>query len=61
MARQTRGVCHLAGAHLLDTETGEYNRSYVKALPARHTPVRLVNLVMRDQGLIIPPGQPQRN
>jgi putative molybdopterin biosynthesis protein len=53
-----RGVCHLAGAHLLDTETGEYNRSYVKRyLP--DTPVRLVNLVMRDQGLIIPKGNPK--
>jgi len=53
-----RGVCHLAGAHLLDTETGEYNLSYVKRyLPG--TPVRLVNLVMRDQGLIIPKGNPK--
>ena len=53
-----RGVCHLAGAHLLDTETGEYNRSYVRRyLP--DTPVRLVNLVMRDQGLIIPKGNPK--
>lgn len=53
-----RGVCHLAGAHLLDTETGEYNLSYIKRyLP--DTPVRLVNLVMRDQGLIIPKGNPK--
>ena len=53
-----RGVCHLAGAHLLDTQTGEYNLSYVKRyLP--DTPVRLVNLVMREQGLIIPRGNPK--
>jgi putative molybdopterin biosynthesis protein len=53
-----RGVCHLAGAHLLDTETGVYNISYVKRyLP--ETKVRLVNLVMRDQGLIIPKGNPK--
>ncbi|MBC2711532.1 MAG: molybdopterin biosynthesis protein [Desulfosarcina sp.] len=53
-----RGVCHLAGAHLLDTETGEYNLSYVKRyLP--DTPVRIVNLVMRDQGLIVPKGNPK--
>ena len=25
-----RGVCHLAGSHLLDTENGTYNISYVK-------------------------------
>lgn len=53
-----RGVCHLAGAHLLDTETGAYNRSYVKRyLP--DTKVKLVNLVMRDQGLIVPKGNPK--
>jgi putative molybdopterin biosynthesis protein len=53
-----RGVCHLAGAHLLDTETGEYNLSYIKRyLP--ETRVRLVNLVMRAQGLIIPKGNPK--
>lgn len=53
-----RGGCHLAGAHLLDTSDGSYNRSYVaRYLP--DTPVRLVNLVMRDQGLIIPKGNPK--
>ena len=54
-----RGVCHLAGAHLLDTQTGEYNRSYIRRyLP--DVPVKMVNLVMRDQGLIIPKGNPKR-
>lgn len=53
-----RGGCHLAGAHLLDTSDGSYNRSYLaRYLP--DTPVRLVNLVMRDQGLIIPKGNPK--
>jgi len=53
-----RGVCHLAGAHLLDTQTGEYNQSYIQRyLP--DTPVKRVNLVMRDQGLIIPKGNPK--
>jgi putative molybdopterin biosynthesis protein len=53
-----RGVCHLAGSHLLDTEDGSYNRSYLKNyLP--DTPVRLVNLVFRDQGLIVASGNPK--
>ena len=53
-----RGACHLAGAHLLDTEDGTYNVSYVRRyLP--DTEVRLVNLVLRDQGLIIAPGNPK--
>jgi putative molybdopterin biosynthesis protein len=53
-----RGVCHLAGAHLLDTVDGSYNRTYVlKYLP--DTDVRLVNLVLRDQGLLLPKGNPK--
>ena len=53
-----RGVCHVAGTHLLDTEDGTYNISYIKKyLP--ETPVRLVNLVFRDQGLIVPKGNPK--
>jgi putative molybdopterin biosynthesis protein len=53
-----RGVCHLAGSHLLDTQTGGYNLAYIERyLP--HVPVRLVNLVMRDQGLMVPKGNPK--
>jgi putative molybdopterin biosynthesis protein len=53
-----RGVCHLAGSHLLDTADGSYNRSYVrKYLPDED--IRLVHLVMRDQGLIVPRGNPK--
>lgn len=53
-----RGVCHLAGTHLLDTEDGSYNISYLKKyLPG--TAVKLVHLVQRDQGLIIAPGNPK--
>ncbi len=53
-----RGVCHLAGAHLLDTRTGEYNHPYIRRyLP--DTPVKRVNLVMRDQGLMVQKGNPK--
>lgn len=53
-----KGVCHLAGSHLLDTSDGTYNKSYVhRYLP--DIPVKLVNLVMRDQGLIVLPGNPK--
>jgi putative molybdopterin biosynthesis protein len=52
------GHCHIAGCHLLDTETDAYNISYVKRyLP--HVPVKLVNLVFREQGLIVPKGNPK--
>ncbi len=54
-----RGEAHLAGSHLLDPETGEYNVSYVKQyLPG--TPVVLVTLLRREQGLIVAQGNPKQ-
>jgi putative molybdopterin biosynthesis protein len=52
------GGCHLAGSHLLDTEDGSYNISYVKNYLPDMT-VKLVHLVLRDQGLILPRGNPK--
>ncbi len=53
-----RGVCHLAGSHLLDPVDGSYNTSYIgKYLP--HVKVRQVNLVCREQGLIVAQGNPK--
>ncbi len=53
-----RGEAHLAGSHLLDPETGDYNGRYIdQYLPGRD--VALVTLVRREQGLIVPPGNPQ--
>ena len=53
-----RGEAHLAGAHLLDEDTGEYNVSYIRRyLPG--VPVVLINLVGRVQGLIVAPGNPK--
>jgi putative molybdopterin biosynthesis protein len=51
------GLCHLAGSHLLDPETGEYTLPYVdRVLGGRD--VAVVRLVHRDQGLMIAPGNP---
>ena len=48
----------MAGAHLLDAEDGSYNISYIKKyLPDEK--VWVINLVMRDQGLIVPKGNPK--
>lgn len=53
-----RGQAHLAGCHLLDVETGEYNVAYVRRyVPGRA--VRLITLVGRVQGLIVPKGNPK--
>ena len=52
-----RGEAHLAGSHLLDETTNEYNVSFIRRyLP--DVPVVLVNLVSRIQGLMVPPGNP---
>jgi molybdenum cofactor synthesis domain-containing protein len=53
-----RGQTHLAGSHLLDTETGEYNLSYIERY-LKGTPLRLVQLAMRQQGLLVRPGNPK--
>jgi putative molybdopterin biosynthesis protein len=53
-----RGEAHLAGSHLLDPGTGEYNLSYIRQyLPG--IPVRVVALVRRDQGLLVRRGNPK--
>lgn len=52
-----RGECHIAGTHLLDEETGEYNVPYVKRLFDEE--ISLVNLTYRQQGLIVPKGNPK--
>ncbi|WP_374686062.1 molybdopterin biosynthesis protein [Promineifilum sp.] len=53
-----RGEAHLAGSHLLDPQTGEYNTSYVQRyLPGQS--VKLVMLVGREQGWMVPPGNPK--
>ena len=52
-----KGEAHFAGIHLLDPETGEYNRSYLQRfMPGRD--VALLNLVYRNQVLIVPKGNP---
>jgi molybdenum cofactor synthesis domain-containing protein len=52
-----KGACHMAGSHLLDPETGEYNISYIKRyLPGMN--VKVYHLVMRDQGLMVAKGNP---
>ena len=49
---------HLAGIHLLDEETGEYNYPYVKrVLPGRE--VAIVHLAYRIQGLMFARGNPK--
>jgi molybdate-binding protein len=53
-----RGEAEIAGVHLWDEATGEYNVPFVeRVLP--NVPVVLLNLVKRQQGIIVPAGNPQ--
>jgi putative molybdopterin biosynthesis protein len=49
---------HLATAHLLDLESGEYNFPYIKKILPRKELV-VVNLAYREQGIIIKKGNPK--
>ncbi len=53
-----RGEAHMAGSHLLDETTGEYNLSYIRRF-LKGREVVVVNLVQRIQGLILPRGNPK--
>ncbi|GFK93713.1 Molybdopterin molybdenumtransferase [Fundidesulfovibrio magnetotacticus] len=53
-----QGAALLAGAHLLDTESGDFNFPFI----ARHLPgveVAVINLAIRHQGLMVAPGNPK--
>jgi molybdenum cofactor synthesis domain-containing protein len=53
-----KGIAHFAGSHLLDTATGDYNRSYIhRYIKNKH--ISLVTLVNRWQGLMIAKGNPK--
>jgi putative molybdopterin biosynthesis protein len=53
-----RGEAHLAGSHLLNPETGEYNISYIRQYMP-DMPVKVIALVGRDQGLMVKRGNPK--
>ncbi len=53
-----QGAAHLAGCHLLDSETQQYNHPFVKHIfPDQNT--RLVTLANREQGLLFADGNPK--
>ncbi|MGH3432268.1 MAG: substrate-binding domain-containing protein, partial [Thermocrispum sp.] len=52
------GLCHLAGSHLLHPATGEYTLPYLDEMMGDRK-LAVVRLVHRDQGLLVPPGNPR--
>ena len=53
------GRCHLAGSHLLDPASGIYNQTVISE-QLKGIPINLVRLVDREQGLLLPPGNPEQ-
>jgi len=54
-----RNEAHASGTHLIDETTGEYNTSYLaRIMPGDR--VLLVAVANRDQGLIVPRGNPKQ-
>lgn len=54
-----RGEAHMAGSHLLDPATGEYNFPYIRRLMPGKA-VKVVTLAKREQGLIVKKGNPEK-
>jgi len=53
-----RGECQLAGAHLLDPETGNYNLTHLKRI-FKDKKMALITLVERQQGFYVKKGNPK--
>ena len=53
------GICHIAGTHLLDPETGEYNFPYIHTY-LNGIDVKVIHLVQREQGLMVKRGNPKK-
>ncbi len=52
------GICHMAGAHLLDPDSGEYNFPYIRDY-LKGVDLKVINLVYREQGLMVRKGNPK--
>jgi len=54
-----RGEAHIAGSHLLDETSGEYNISFIQRF-LKNQPLQLINLCYRRQGLMVARGNPKK-
>lgn len=52
-----RGEAHVAGTHLLDETSGEYNVPFIQRF-LKDLPLELINLCYREQGLIVAKNNP---
>ncbi len=59
LAALQRSEVHVAGAHLFDSESGEYNVPFARRLFAGRAMV-VVNVAQIEEGLALAPGNPRR-
>lgn len=52
-----KGECHIAPIHLMDEETGDYNKSYIKKY-LNSEDYAIIKFVKRSQGLMVKRGNP---
>ena len=52
-----RGEAHVAGCHLFEPESATYNQAYLRRY-AGDEPITLVTFAQREQGLMLPAGNP---
>ena len=57
LAYLSAGTAHVAGCHLFDETTGQYNVSWVRRLAP--FPCSVITFAIREQGLIVAPGNPR--
>ncbi|MCF6290159.1 MAG: molybdopterin biosynthesis protein [Desulfobacterales bacterium] len=53
-----RGEAHIAGTHLVDEESGEYNIPFIQKYLAG-IPLKLINLAYREQGFLVQRNNPK--
>ncbi len=53
-----RGEAHIAGTHLIDEQSGDYNVPFIQKYLAG-IPLRLVNLAYREQGFLVQRNNPK--
>lgn len=57
VAALKRAEAHLAGMHLLDPQSGDYNLPYIRK-QLQHIPLMVVTFAHREQGLMVAVGNP---
>lgn len=54
-----QGIAHLSGCHIFDADTNEFNTPLIKRFFPDQD-VQTITLAKREQGLLLPPGNPKQ-